>query len=230
MIQTNIRRIKQHITTVCAQAKRNSDDITLVAVSKTRTIVEITQALAAGITAFGENRVQEALLKYRALQALHTQLPRFQWHMVGHLQTNKVKDAVLMFDLIHSVDSLHLAQTIDKQASVIGKRQRILIEVKTSPEPTKHGVAPEEAVSLVSHIQSMEHVKVEGLMTISPLGGDTEVVRECFRTLRELQQRLGEELSTQSFPVLSMGMSDDYVIALEEGSTMLRIGRALFEG
>lgn len=191
--------------------------VTIVAVSKGRSIEEIKEAVAAGITDIGENKVQEALLKYR-------ELPTIKWHMVGHLQANKVKDAVKIFDLIQSVDSLHLAQEIDKQALKINKIQDILIEIKTSPEETKFGLKPEEAIPAIKEIAKLKNINIKGLMTIAPIVDDPEKTRPYFRLLRDLRDEINK------FQIFSMGMTDDFKIAVEEGATMVRLGRAIFEG
>jgi hypothetical protein len=150
--------------------------------------------------------------------------------MVGHLQSNKAKEAVKIFDLIHSVDSLHLAQEINKQAANIGKIQDILIEIKTSPEATKFGLKPEEAVGVMQEITRLKNIKVKGLMTIAPLVDDPEGTRQYFRQLREIRDRISYELRTPSSElILSMGMTDDFEVAIEEGADMIRLGRAIFE-
>jgi len=171
--------------------------------------------------------VQEAVLKYEALRSE----TGVRWHLVGHLQTNKAKEAVRIFDLIHSVDSLRLAQELEKQAAKINKRQDILIEVKTSPEEAKAGVMPQDAADLVREAGSLAHLNVVGLMTVAALVEKQELARPYFRRLKELFDYINNlpGLGSKLF-VLSMGMSDDFETAVEEGSTMVRIGRAIFEG
>ena len=150
--------------------------------------------------------------------------------MVGHLQSNKARDAVGLFDLIQSVDSLRLAAQIDKEAAKVNKLQEVLIEVKTSPEATKFGFAPEEVVSALKAIAELEHIKVKGLMTIAPMTGNPEESRPYFRLLRELRDKIGDMRSAVlDLQYLSMGMSDDFQVAIEEGSNMIRLGRAIFE-
>ncbi|MDD2751686.1 MAG: YggS family pyridoxal phosphate-dependent enzyme [Candidatus Omnitrophica bacterium] len=228
MIQANISKIKQKITQACAQINRDPAAITLVAVSKGRTIEQIRQAIDAGITNIGENRIQEALVKYNALG----QTPyaaRIKWHMVGHLQSNKAKDAVKIFDLIHSVDSLHLAQEIDKQAAKINKMQDVLLEVKTSPEETKLGLAPEDVIGVIKGISALKNIRIQGLMTIAPLLDDPQEARPYFRQLKELLDQINNlRLTTYDLQLLSMGMTDDFAIAIEEGANMVRVGRAIF--
>ena len=153
-----------------------------------------------------------------------------RWHMVGHLQTNKVKDAVKIFDLIHSVDSAHLAAEIDKQALKINKIQDILIEIKTSPEVTKSGIKPDEAIEVIKEIDKFKNINIKGLMTIAPLADDPQKARPYFRMLRELMDKINAlHVTPNRLHVLSMGMTDDFEIAIEEGSTMVRLGRAIFE-
>jgi pyridoxal phosphate enzyme (YggS family) len=220
MIKENVLRIKEKITLACLKVNRDPDTITIVAVSKGRRVSEIEQVQTAGIADIGENRVQEALSKYKALCAERTSL---KWHMVGHLQTNKVREAVKIFDLIHSVDSVKLAREIDKQAVKINKAQDILLEIKTSSETTKFGFSPEEAASAIKEIAQFKNINIKGLMTIAPLVDNPEKARPYFRILKELLERINRQ------PILSMGMTDDFEVAIEEGSTMVRLGRAIFE-
>jgi len=179
------------------------------------------EALAAGATVFGENRVQDALKKYEIIG------DKVKWNLIGHLQTNKAKDAVKMFSLIHSVDSLHLAEEIDKQAAKINKTQDILIQVSTSGEESKFGIRPEEVDDLLKKLLAYRHISIKGFMTIAPEVDDPEAVRPYFRALRELRDRVNQSFNTQ-YRVLSMGMTNDFEIAIEEGSTMVRVGRAIF--
>lgn len=230
MISENILKIKKRITAICSRVNRNPDQITIVAVSKNRLPRQIDEVIAAGIFDIGENRIQEALLKHNAVSgtpyAVHT-----KWHMVGHLQTNKVKEAVRMFTCIQSVDSLRLAKEIDKEAAKIDKIQDIMLEVKTSPEPTKFGLAPEEAIEIIKELTCLKNLKLLGLMTIAPLLDDPEKTRPYFRKLRELRDEINQEsILGYQLSALSMGMSDDFEVAIEEGSTMVRLGRAIFEG
>jgi len=223
-IAQNLLKIKQGIIDVCAKARRGQEEITIVAVSKGRSAQEIKQALASGITDIGENRLQEALPKFKELLGLNLQ-PRT--HMVGHLQTNKVKEAVQNFDLIQSVDSLHLALEIDRQAARINKIQDILVEVKTSDEITKFGVKPPDLESFIAEAVKLKNVSIKGLMTIAPLSNNPQDARPYFRHLREILSGLGRK--GYGLSILSMGMTDDYKVAIEEGSTMIRLGRAVFE-
>lgn len=226
MVCNNITTVRNKIRQAARKSNKNPDDITLVCVTKNRSLEEIKEALACGITDIGENRVQEAKGKYNNLKPV-------KWHLVGHLQTNKAKDAVKMFDLIHSVDSLKLAGEIDKQAAKINKMQDILIEVNTSAEPSKYGLRPEELIKVVSDIIILHNIRLRGLMTMAPIVGDKEEARPYFGKLRQLQGEVNNFLSTMNYQlstVLSMGMSGDYEAAIEEGATMVRIGTAIFEG
>ena len=204
MIKESILRINAQILRVCSKINRKPEEISIVTVSKGRSPQEIKEVILAGITDIGENRVQEALLKYQELSAIpclpagrsspilagRQELSVVKWHMVGHLQTNKVKEAVKIFDLIQSVDSLHLAAEIDKQAAKINKIQDILIEIKTSTEATKLGLKPDEAIEVIKEIVRLKNINIKGLMTIAPLAGDPEKARPYFRMLRELRDKL----------------------------------------
>lgn len=234
MIRDNILKIKERIKQVCIEVGRTPDEITIVAVAKGRTADEIKEAAAAGISDIGENKVQEALLKYKELVANQqtcepANLPTIRWHMVGHLQTNKVKDALKLFSLIHSVDSLHLAQEIDKQACRINKIQDILIEVKTSEEVTKFGFKPEETIGVIKELTQLKNINIAGLMTIAPLVNNPEKTRPYFKALKELKGQINQ-LTNHQLTILSMGMSDDFEVAIEEGSNLVRLGRAIFAG
>lgn len=213
--------MKARVEAACVRAGREANAVTIVAVSKNRSVAEISEAVAAGAADIGENRVQEALLKFNA--------QRTKWHMIGHLQTNKAKEAVKIFDLIHSVDSLKLAQEIDKQAAKIDKVQDVLIEVKTSPEATKSGILPQEAGKLLAEISGLKNIAVKGLMTIAPLVSDSEEARSYFKQLKELRDKINSlHITPYTLHMLSMGMTDDFEVAIEEGATMIRVGRAIF--
>jgi hypothetical protein len=231
MVKENLLKIKERISLICPKINRDPRSVIIVAVSKGRTSEEIKEVIEAGIHDIGENKVQEALVKFNELRTQELANSRtIKWHMVGHLQTNKVKIAVKIFDLIHSVDSLDLAAEIDKQAARINKIQDILIEVKTSPEATKFGLKPEEAVEVIPEIVKFKNINIKGLMTIAPIIDNPEKTRPYFRKLRELRDEINA-LSTVSsqLSTLSMGMTDDFEIAIEEGSDTVRLGRAIFE-
>ncbi len=210
----------QKIDAAATKSDRNPDEITIVAVAKTISVGEIEEAIACGIRIIGENRVQEATQKYEAIGE------RVDWHMVGHLQTNKVKDALKIFSMIHSLDSVRLAQEIDKRAT---KQIDCLIEVNTSKEPSKFGLAPMQLFDFYFSIKGMRNLNISGLMTIGPGWAvqDPEASRPCFRLLRDLRDELSQEFD-RPFPLLSMGMTADYEVAIEEGSNVVRIGTAIF--
>lgn len=229
MIEKNIQFIKEEINAICARLGYPPSKIIIVAVSKSRTAEQIKEVIRSGITDIGENRVQEAVVKYRPLSTVDYRLSTIRWHMVGHLQTNKVKEAVRIFDLIHSVDSLRLAQEIDKQASRINKIQDVLIEVNTSGEASKFGLRPDGVIAVLREISQFKNIHVKGLMTIAPMVDSPEKTRPCFRTLRELRDEVNKfGIWKLGFGVLSMGMTEDFKIAIEEGSNMVRLGRAIF--
>ncbi len=217
MIKENVERVRQRIVATCAKIKVDPDKITIVCVTKGRPVEQILEAVNSGLKDIGENRVQEALEKYK-------EIPGVEWHMVGHLQSNKVRDAVKIFSLIHSVDSVTLVKEIDKQAAKINKVQDILLEVKTSPEPSKFGINPEILDDVVAEIKGLKNIKIKGLMTIAPLVDNVDEARPYFAKFRELRDKLNPSW------LLSMGMSDDFQIAIEEGANIVRIGRVIFEG
>jgi pyridoxal phosphate enzyme (YggS family) len=202
---------------------RNIEDITVVAVSKTRPLEDVLEAVTAGMKHFGENRMQEAERKYAGIAR------NFRLHMIGHLQSNKVRDSVALFDVIQSVDSLRLAEILEREFDRAEKTGEIMLEVNTSGEPQKYGFAPQEVVAAADTIFEMGHVRLTGLMTVGPLTEDEAAIRDSFGKLRQLFNKIASNHSgRKEFAALSMGMSDDYEIAVEEGATMIRVGRALF--
>ncbi|OGC42135.1 YggS family pyridoxal phosphate enzyme [candidate division WOR-3 bacterium RBG_13_43_14] len=219
-ITENLTQLRKRLNAACQRSGRDPAHIKLIAVSKTFSAAAIEEAIDAGITDIGENRVQEAKEKYALIKK------PLRWHLVGHLQTNKVKDAIKIFNVIHGLDSLHLAQEIQKRAL---DPINCLIEINTSGEKTKFGVEPETALELAKSILNLDKIKLIGLMTIGPGWAieDPEASRPCFKMLRaikmDLAQVLGLELSE-----LSMGMTSDFEIAIEESATMIRIGTAIF--
>ena len=221
MVKDNIARVFERINSASARAKIDPSGVRIIAVSKGRQVKDIEDALACGLNEIGENRVQEAALKHGD-KRLSQNIPSVKWHMIGQLQMNKVRDAVRIFDLIHSVDSLRLAYEIDRQAANAGKVQDILMEVKTSPEAT-FGFLPGEVPGAIDKISGLRNISLKGLMTIAPLSAVAEDARPCFSLLRRLRDRLNRGFS------LSMGMTDDFEIAIEEGADMVRIGRAIFD-
>ncbi|RLC82738.1 MAG: YggS family pyridoxal phosphate-dependent enzyme [Chloroflexi bacterium] len=225
-IEANLRRVRERIAEAALRKGRRPEDITLVAVTKTIDPERILIAARLGVKHFGENRVQEALRKIPVVnQALGTPPT---WHMVGHLQTNKVRKALGIFDFIHSVDSVRLAREINKRAGRESKVVPILLEVNISGEATKFGFAPEEVEDAVREILSFPNLSVQGLMTIAPIVNDPEEARPFFRRLRELRDYLAEQFPQIDWKHLSMGMTDDFEVAIEEGATMVRLGRAIF--
>ena len=194
--------------------------VTIIAVTKTHPAEAVTAAMAAGLTAVGENRVQEALAKQEALPGVPV-----EWHLIGSLQRNKARQAVNRFALIHSVDSLALAQELDRRAAP-GSRQRVLVQVNCSAEPQKGGVEPEELPALLAAVARLDRLELQGLMTMAALTEDLAVQRQAFRLLRELRD--AAQGQGHPLPELSMGMSGDYLVAVEEGATMVRLGTLLF--
>jgi PLP dependent protein len=214
-ITHNINLIQQRIRAAAERAGRRPEDIALIAVSKTVEPEGVEAALAAGQTLFGESKIQEARAKIPLVSG------RAHWHMIGHLQTNKARDAVALFEVIHSVDSVKLAVELNKWAERAGKTQAILLEVNVSGEPSKFGLKPEDLKSTVAEINQLARLETQGLMTIAPYVEEAEKARPCFRRLRELRDALG-------LRELSMGMTHDVEVAIEEGATMVRIGTAIF--
>lgn len=213
--------VRRHVADAADAAGRDSADVTIVAVTKTVGIEDIRQALAAGIVDFGENRVQEFLGKYGLF-------PEANWHFIGTLQTNKVKDVVGRAHLIHSVDSCRLIDEISRRAEQAGVVQPVLLQVNVSGEESKHGFAPHEVGEALAEAACAGHVAVKGLMTMAPLGRPQEA-RWVFRELRELRDTLMKsESDGVELYELSMGMSNDYRIAVEEGATIVRVGGAIF--
>ena len=225
-IAANIEKIRERIAKASKRVNRDPSEIKIVAATKDVPADLISRAIEAGITEIGENKVQEAGPKYEALSSKY---PNLTWHMIGHLQTNKVKKALEIFSIIHSVDSLRLAEEIDRRAKEAGKKIDILIEVNTSGEITKFG-APIEAVrQLVRLVSELQNVKVKGLMTVGLLTDDPEKARPSFRMIRDLKEDIDrQKIGDIEMKYLSMGMTDDFEVAIEEGSNLVRIGRAIF--
>ncbi len=221
-IGANVARVRARIVEAAARRGRRPEDVTLVAVTKTVAPDRIREAMACGLRIFGENRVQEARAKIPAIAGA-------SWHLIGSLQRNKVKEALRLFDVIHSVDGLPLAEEISRKALADpGHPVDVLIEVNISREPQKHGVAPEETAALVGGVVRLAGLRLRGLMSMAPVVPRAEDARPFFRTLRELRDHVRGEMPDVGLADLSMGMTDDFEVAIEEGSTMVRIGRALF--
>ena len=214
-IRANVERVQEAIARACRRAGRSPADVLLIAVSKTVDVERIREGVAAGVPALGENRVQEAKDK---VEALGRPVP---WHLIGSLQTNKAKDAVQLFDWIHSVDRLELAREIDRRAHALGRTVRALLQVNLGDEPQKGGAQPGEVKRLLDAVGGLGHLRVLGLMAIPPIVPDREAARPHFRRLRELRDEVGLEH-------LSMGMSADFDVAIEEGATMVRVGTSIF--
>lgn len=217
-IARNVAVVRERIARACERAGRKAEEVTLIAVSKTVDIARIEQAIAAGIEHFGENYYQEAREKIPCIQA------PVHWHFIGHLQKNKARGVVPLFEWIHTVDDEELAQEINRRAQAFGKQQRVLIEVNIAREPQKYGVSPEEALLLAGRIAQLPYVRLEGFMGMAPLVENAEQARPYFAELRRLFERLPEAHRVH----LSMGMTQDYEVAIEEGATMVRIGTAIF--
>lgn len=221
----NIRNIYGKIARSALRAGRNPEEIRLIAVTKTIDSNTIKRAIDIGLRDFGENRVQEARDKISDLVS-HIPVGTVAWHLIGHLQKNKAKIAVELFDLIHAVDSHELAQALNKHAEKIGKRQKILVQVKLSDEESKFGILKEKMYNLLECLGGMRNLKTEGLMTMPPLFDDPERVRPYFCELRKLRDEL--ESSGYALPGLSMGMTNDFEVAIQEGATMVRVGTGIF--
>ena len=223
MLAENLQQVNANIEKACAAVGRAPSEITLVAVSKTKPVSMLQEAYDAGARVFGENKVQEIMDKY-------DQLPSdIQWHMIGHLQRNKVKYIIDKVAMIHSVDSLRLAQTIEQEAAKKDLVMPILLEVNVAEEDTKFGLKVEEVLPLLEQISSFSHIQVKGLMTIAPFVENPEKNREVFRTLKKLSVDISaKNINNVTMSVLSMGMTGDYQVAVQEGSTMVRVGTGIF--
>jgi pyridoxal phosphate enzyme (YggS family) len=213
-IRAGAAAVEARIAAACARAGRAPEDVKLVAVSKTFPASDVEHVIAAGIADVGENKVQEARDKKPAVAG------NTRWHLIGHLQSNKAKDAVRLFDLIQTVDSVELAEKIARAADTAGKRQDLLLQVNIGRESQKSGAQPEEVAELVRRIGGLPSIRLSGLMAIPP-AGEAEDARPHFRALRAMRDDLG-------LAELSMGMTDDFEIAIEEGATIVRVGRAIF--
>ena len=219
-LEANLQRVRVDLAAAAARAGRDPDSVQLVAVTKTLPPERVEQALAAGLTVFGESRLQEARAKIPVISS------RARWHLIGHLQSNKARDAVSLFELIHSVDSVRLAVELNKWADRLGKTQAVLIEINVSGEASKFGMKPEDLESALRQLQALPRLEVHGLMTIAPFAEDPEKARPSFRRLRELRDAAAQQ--GWALPQLSMGMSHDFTVAIEEGATLIRVGTALF--
>ncbi len=224
-IAVNIKNILFKIESAAKRSGRDAKEIKLIAVTKTVDVNRVREAIDAGIKILGENRVQEAQKKVTSYE-LRVTSGKIEWHLIGHLQKNKAKYAVQLFDLIHSIDSVALAEELNKQAAKINKIQDALVEVKLSGEEAKHGVSKDELIELLESTKDMKNLNITGLMTMPPFSDNQEDARPYFRELKRLRDEAGKNGFRLS--ELSMGMSHDFEAAIEEGATMVRIGRAIF--
>jgi len=222
-IKDNIEAVKGKIYDAAIRSNRNPEDILLIGVSKNISPPRILEALEAGIQHFGENRVQEFLDKYEKVDK------KVKWHLIGSLQTNKVKYIIDKVELIHSLDRIKLAQEIEKIAARIDKQIPVLVQVNISGETTKSGIKPDDVIDFVESVTQYPHIRVKGLMTIGPLTEDEQLIRTCFRRMKKLFDEICKrDIPHVEMQYLSMGMTNDFEIAIEEGSNMVRIGRAIF--
>ena len=223
MITENLEQVRKNIDEACRMAGRDPKEVTLIAVSKTKPVSMLKEAYDAGARCFGENKVQEIMDK-------HPQLPEdIQWHMIGHLQRNKVKYIVDKVSMIHSVDSLRLAQTIEQEAAKHNVCVPVLLEVNVAQEESKFGLKMDEVLPLIETIADFPYIKVQGLMTIAPYVENAEDNRDFFRQLKKLSVDIeAKNINNVSMSVLSMGMTGDYQVAVQEGATMVRVGTGIF--
>lgn len=223
MLKENLKEVQKNILKACEKSGRNPDDVTLIAVSKTKPVPMLQEIYDENICDFGENKVQELVEKY-------DELPQdIKWHMIGHLQRNKVKYIVDKVCLIHSVDSYRLAEEINIQAKKKNITVPILVEVNIAEESSKFGIHAEDAIALVEQIAQLENVRIKGLMTIAPFVENPEDNRQYFRNIRQLSVDIAaKNIDNVSMNVLSMGMTGDYMVAIEEGATMVRVGTGIF--
>ena len=223
MVAENLAQVQKNINESCSKINRDPNEVTLIAVSKTQPVEMLKEAYDAGARVFGENKVQEIVDKY-------DQMPSdVKWHMIGHLQRNKVKYIVDKVAMIHSVDSLRLAETIEKEAAKKAVIVPILIEVNVAQEESKFGLKPEEVLPLIEQIADFSHIRIKGLMTIAPYVDNAEENREIFRELKKLSVDIAaKNINNVTMSVLSMGMTGDYMVAVQEGATMVRVGTGIF--
>ena len=223
MLKDNLKNVEERVQEACDRAGRKREEVTLIAVSKTKPIEMLQEIYDENIRDFGENKVQELCDKIE-------KMPKdIKWHMIGHLQRNKVKYIVDKVEMIHSVDSIRLAETIDKEAAKKGIVVNVLLEVNMAKEDTKFGLMPEEVMDFIHEIVRFQHIKVQGLMTIAPFVENPEENRIHFANLRKLSVDIAKEkVDNVNMSILSMGMTNDFEVAIEEGATMVRIGTAIF--
>jgi PLP dependent protein len=220
-IAENLERVREQIANAAANSGRSADDVELVAITKTHPAEKVREAVEAGQTLFGENRVQEARAKIPELSS------NIRWHFVGHLQKNKVRQALPLFEVIHSVDSLALAQDVNRIADAEGLYPRVLLEVNVAGEGSKFGFAPDDLRKQMESLLTLARLSIEGLMCIPPLAVESEDSRKFFVEVRELRDALEKEFNMK-LPQLSMGMTQDFPIGIDEGATLVRVGTAIF--
>ncbi|MGX4584476.1 YggS family pyridoxal phosphate-dependent enzyme [Paenibacillus chitinolyticus] len=225
LVEENLKSVRQQMELACQASGRKTEDVKLLLATKTVTLEKLQMAMQAGEVLFGENKAQELRDKFPLMQ----QYNRVEWHFIGHLQTNKVKDVVKYVTLIHSVDRLKLGQALHQQLVKENKMMDILVQINTSYEESKFGASPESALELVEQLSQFETLNIRGLMTIGKLNATNEETRHCFRLLKSIRDQIQE----RNFPriemdVLSMGMSGDFKVAIEEGATIIRVGTKVF--
>lgn len=229
-VAENLLRVREQIENVALKAGRLPTDITLVAVSKTFPVASIIEASNAGAGDLGENRVEEAAEKIPVVNQMLS-AGRIRWHLIGHLQRRKAREAVALFDMLQSIDTVRLAETIQRHAQELGREVPVLLQVNVGGDPNKFGFSPEQRDAFfrdIEKIVALPNLQVNGLMTIGPLVATPEEARPFFRDLRMLRDNLAEKFPQAKWQELSMGMTDDYAIAIQEGATIVRIGRAIF--
>jgi len=227
MIAQNLALIRKRIDVAAEKAGRDPKEITLVSVTKQATSDQIREVISEDIIDIGENRVQDALLKYNQLGRDIS--GRLKWHLIGHLQTNKVKKALEIFDIIHSVDSIKLAKEIDQKAASLDRRVDCFVEVNIAQESSKHGIRPEETQEFIEEASGFSSIHIVGLMAMAPFASDAEMARPYFKKLRSLRDDLlNLNIPNTDIRELSMGMTQDFEVAIEEGATFVRIGSAIF--
>lgn len=223
MVAENLAQVQKNIEESCGNVNRDPSEVTLIAVSKTKPVEMLREAYDAGARVFGENKVQEIVDKYDHMPS------DVKWHMIGHLQRNKVKYIVDKVAMIHSVDSFRLAETIEKEAAKKNVTVPILIEVNVAQEESKYGLKPEEVLPFIEEIADFSHIQIKGLMTIAPYVENAEENREIFRELKKLSVDIAaKNINNVTMSVLSMGMTGDYMVAVQEGATMVRVGTGIF--
>lgn len=222
-MEQNIAQVRQNIAQAAKKVGRNPEDILLLAVSKTKPVEQIKEAVSYGLTSLGENKVQEIMDKYEPMgEGIH-------WHLIGHLQTNKVKYIIDKVDMIHSVESIRLAEEIEKRAAAKNKVMDILVEINIAQEESKFGIPVNEVESFLQKLSKFSHIRIRGLMTVAPFVENPEENRLYFRKMRELLVDINtKKIDNINMDVLSMGMTGDYMVAIEEGATIVRVGTGIF--